>query len=82
MNVSPGKSSSEFKIVLLNYIAGLFLIVAGTYLQHRGSDATAILGLGTTLLLGNGVAYGGMRTSAKNAAVKAAVTQPTEEVVE
>lgn len=78
--VKAGKSSSEFKITLLNYVAGLFLIIAGTYMQHKGADATNILGMGTALLMGGGVAYGAMRTSAKNTAAKAA--QPTEEVVE
>lgn len=83
--VKPGKSSTEFKVVLLNYIAGLFLITAGTWLQHKGMDATNILGMGTVLLMGNGVAYGAMRTSNKNAVARAqaAITsQPSEEVAE
>lgn len=79
--VTPGKSSTEFKVTLLNYIAGLFLIMAGTWLQHKGQDATTLLGMGTTLLMGNGIAYGAMRTSAKNTAAKAAATQPKTEVV-
>tara|TARA_R110002096_G_scaffold388802_3_gene583128 strand:+ start:192 stop:440 length:249 start_codon:yes stop_codon:yes gene_type:complete len=72
--VKSGGASSEFKIVALNYMAGLALVAAGTWLQHKGQDATALLTMGTTLLLGNGVAYGAMRTSHKNTAVKAANT--------
>ena len=79
--VTPGKTSTEFKVTLLNYIAGLFLIMAGTWLQHKGHDSTTLLGMGTTLLIGNGVAYGAMRTSVKNIAAKTAVNQPKTEVV-
>jgi len=78
--VSPGSASSEFKIVALNYVAGMFVIAAGTWLQHKGHDSTAMLTLGTTLLLGNGVAYGVMRTNVKNTAMKSSVQIQKKEI--
>lgn len=70
VEVKPGSKSTEWKIVVANYIVGLILMAGGLFLEHEGKDATTIMTLAVGFLSVNGISYGAMRTFHKTKAVE------------
>ena len=69
--VSKGSGTTEFKVAVLNKLAGFGCLALGAFLQWKGKDATQFLNLGVVLLLGGQAVYTAARTLVKNKAVEA-----------
>lgn len=72
MDIKDGNTTTEWKIVLMNYVVGLALLGAGLFLEYKGKDSTELMTLAVGFLTLNGIGYGTLRTVHKNTAVKVA----------
>lgn len=70
MSIKPGSASTEWKIVLMNYVVGLLILGMAMFLEYRGKDATHFMAIATGFLTVNGVGYGAIRTIHKNKALE------------
>jgi hypothetical protein len=79
--IQPGSTTTEWKIVLLNYVAGCSMIGASVWMENSGKDGSELMVLATSFLALNGVSYSAARTMLKKRIVAAPVTpEPTPEV--
>ena len=65
-DIKKGSATTEFKVVVLNYIVGVLLIGAALWMKSNGEDTTTLMGIAVGFLGVNGLAYGAMRTVHKN----------------
>jgi NO-binding membrane sensor protein with MHYT domain len=65
-DTKPGSASTEWKVVVLNYIVGVLLLGAALWMQNNGQDTTTIMAMAIGFLGVNGLSYGAMRTVHKN----------------
>tara|TARA_Y100001938_G_C7922688_1_gene345300 strand:+ start:421 stop:654 length:234 start_codon:yes stop_codon:yes gene_type:complete len=64
--VKPGSSSTEYKVVVLNYIVGCAILGAAIWMQREGQESTQIMTIALGFLGVNGLGYGTLRTVHKN----------------
>ena len=76
--VKPGSSSTEYKVVVLNYAVGVAMLAAALWMQHNGSDSTQIMTIALGFLGVNGLGYGALRTSHKNKVAEAKAVETAE----
>lgn len=65
-DIKNGSSTTEFKVVVLNYIVGVLLLATALWMQSNGENTTTLMGIAVGFLGVNGLAYGAMRTVHKN----------------
>lgn len=65
-DTKPGSASTEWKMVVLNYIVGVLLLAASLWMQMQGHDTTTITTIAVGFLGVNGLGYGALRTVHKN----------------
>lgn len=82
-SMKEGKTTTEFKLALLNKLAGFVVLAAGLWLEHKGQDGNDLVLTGIGFLLGTQAIYTGSRTLVKNkAAESSAGSQPVVQVRE
>lgn len=67
--VSPGKGTTEFKVLLMDKAIGLLLLAAGLYLRSKGKGGEDIITLALGYLAVKGTIYTASRTMVKRASV-------------
>lgn len=69
-DMKPGSTSTEWRVVVLNYVVGVLLLAAALWMQTRGQDTTTIMAMAIGFLGVNGLGYASMRTVHKNKVVE------------